>query len=274
VAFGNIAVGQTGAKTLTVNNTGATNPLVISHATSSNPAEFAVTNGGTCGAIPVTLAAKTSCTLGVGFTPAAVGAHSATLTLTDNGGAGSQNVSLSGTGIAGLTTTKSSLVYGNVKFGLTGVNVFSAINHQTQPVSLSESFSGTNAADFSITGGTCTSTLAANTACTITVTFTPGALGTESATLSVADSPDQLSPYTVALSTGPTIPATITPVTLAYGTLTSKVTSKTLNATVTNLSGYSLPLSESISGANAGDFAVTGGTCTPPQLRTRAARSP
>lgn len=142
MAFGNIAVGQTGAKTLTVNNTGATNPLVISHATSSNPAEFAVTNGGTCGAIPVTLAAKTSCTLGVGFTPAAVGAHSATLTLTDNGGAGSQNVSLSGTGIAGLTTTKSSLVYGNVKFGLTGVNVFSAINHQTQPVSLSESFSG------------------------------------------------------------------------------------------------------------------------------------
>ena len=262
VAFGNVAEGQAGAKTLTVNNTGATNALVISQASSSDPAEFAVTNGGTCGAIPVTLAAKTSCTLGVGFTPTAVGAHSATLTLTDNGGTGSQNVSLTGTGIAALTTTKSSLVYGNVKFGLMGVNVFSAINHETQPVSLSESFSGTNAADFSITGGTCTSTLAANTSCTINVTFTPGALGTESATLSVADSPDPLSPYTVALSTGPTIPATVTPVTLAYGTLTSKVTSKTLNATVTNLSGYALPLSKSISGANAGDFAVTGGTCT------------
>ena len=177
---------------------------------------------GTCGAIPVTLAAKTSCTLAVGFTPAAARRAYATLTLTDNGGTGPQNVSLSGTGIADLTTTKSSLVYGNVKFGVMGVNAFSVTNHQTQPVTLSETFSGINAADFSITGGTCTSTLAANTSCTINVTFTPGALGTESATLSVADSPDPLSPYTVALSTGPTIPATVTPVTLAYGTLTSK----------------------------------------------------
>ena len=45
--------------------------------------------------------------------------------------------------------------------------------------------------------------------------------------------------------------------------LTLKITkaSKTLNATVTNLSGFSLPLSESIGGANASDFAVAGGTC-------------
>src|SRR5208337_3879366 len=90
----------------------------------------------------------------------------------------------------------------------------------------------------------------------------PGALGTESATLTVADSPDPRSPYAVALSTGPTIPATVTPITLAYGTLTSKIKSKTENVTVTNLSKFLLPLSESFSGANAGDFAVTGGTCT------------
>jgi hypothetical protein len=132
-------------------------------------------------------------------------------------------------------------------------------NRQTRTVTLSESFSGPNAADFSVSGGTCTTTLGSGKSCSLTVTFKPGALGTESATLSISDSPDPLSPYVVALSTGPTIPATVAPASIAYGTLTK--TSKTLNATVTNLSGFSLPLSESFSGANASDFAVAGGSC-------------
>jgi hypothetical protein len=203
-----------------------------------------------------------SCTLGVAFTPNAAGVRSATLQIFDNTASSPQHVALSGTGLVDLTTTKSSLVFGSVKFGAKTTKSFSVTNRQTQRVTLSESFSGTNAADFSITGGTCTTTLAAKTACSITVTFTLGALGTESATLTVADSPDPLSPYAVALSTGPTIPATVTPITLAYGTLTSKIKSKTENVTVTNLSKFPLPLSKSFSGTNAGDFAVAGGTCT------------
>jgi hypothetical protein len=258
LAFGNVAVGQTLTKNLTVKNTGATNPLIISNAISSDPAEYALSGSGTCGAIPITVAPKTNCTLGVAFTPNAVGAHSATLTIFDNAATSPQQSTFSGSGIAGLSFSKTSLAYGSVKFGISSAQSFSVTNRQTQQVSLSESFSGTNAADFSVTGGTCTTTLAANSVCSIIVTFKPGALGTESATLSVSDSPDPLSPYTIALSTGPTIPATVTPTSLAYGTTT---TSKTLNATVTNLSGFSLSLSESFSGANAGDFTVAGGTC-------------
>lgn len=208
----------------------------------------------------MTLAPKTSCTLGVGFTPGAVGSRSASLTLTDNATTSPQHVALSGTGIAGLTTTKSSLVYGNVRFGLTGVAAFSVTNHQTQPVSLSESFSGTNAADFSITGGTCTSTLAASTSCSITVTFRPGVLGTESATLTISDSPDPLSPYTVALSTAATIPETVAPLTLSYGTI-SQSSSKTLKTTVTNDSPFTISIGSSVNGANAADFTIMGGTC-------------
>jgi hypothetical protein len=177
----------------------------------------------------------------------------------DNATTSPQHSMLSGTGIAGLTLSKSSLVFGSEKFGLKPALSFSMTNHQTRTVTLSESFSGTNAADFSVTGGTCTTTLGAGKACSIIVTFKPGALGTESATLSISDSPDPLSPYLVALSTGPTIPATVAPTSIAYGTL--KTTSKTLNMTVTNLSGFSLPLSDSFSGANASDFTVAGGTC-------------
>jgi hypothetical protein len=257
--FGSIAVGQTTTKTVTVTNTGAIHALVVSSAASSDPVEFVLSSSGTCGAIPVTVAPKTSCTLAVAFTPNSVGAHSASLTLSDNSTTSPQHSSFTGTGIVDLTTSASSLVFPNVKIGSTAVKELNVINHQTQAVTLNQQFSGNNASDFSITGGTCTATLAASTTCLLDVTFTARALGTESATLSIADSPDPLSPYTVALSTGPTIPATVTPVTVAFGTLTTS--SKTRDLTVTNLSKVALPVGESISGANASDFAVTGGTC-------------
>jgi ASPM-SPD-2-Hydin domain-containing protein/centrosomal CEP192-like protein len=259
LAFGNVAVGQTTTKTVTVDNTGATHALVVSSATSSDPAEFALSGTGTCGAIPVTVAPKTSCTLAVAFTPNSAGAHSASLTLSDNSTTSPQHSSLTGTGLVDLTTSASSLVFPNVKIGSTAVKALTVTNHQTRAVTLSEQFSGNNAGDFSITGGTCTASLAASTSCTLDVTFTARALGTESAMLSLADSPDPLSPYAVALSTGPTIPATVTPLTVAFGTLTTK--SKTKDVTVTNLSSVALPVGESISGANPGDFVVTGGTC-------------
>ena len=211
LAFGNVAVDQTVVKNLTVHNTGKTNSLIISSAKSSGPLVYALSGTGTCGAIPVTVAPTASCTLGVGFTPDGIGVRDATLTIKDNTATSPQTVALSGTGLADLTLSRSNITFGSTKFGAKVVRTLSVTNHQTQPVTLSESFSGTNVADFSITAGTCTATLAAKTACSITVSFTPGALGTESATLSVAADPDSRSPHTVTLSTGATIPATVTP---------------------------------------------------------------
>jgi len=260
LAFGNVAVGQTLTKNVTVYNTGATHSLVIGSATSSDPVEYAVSGTGTCGTIPITVAPKTNCTVGVAFTPNAVGPHNATLMFFDNSTTSPQHVALSGAGVAGLTISKANLTFGNVKFGVKATGSISVTNHQTRPVTLNNTFGGTNAADFSVTGGTCTATLGAGTACSVVVTFKPGNLGTESATLALSDSPDPLSPYTLAISTGPTIPATVVPTSIAYGTLTKS--SKTLNATVTNLSGFSLPLSESFSGTNSSDFILAGGTCT------------
>jgi hypothetical protein len=195
IAFGNVAVGQTATKNLTVTNTGASHSLVVSSATTSDPAEFALSGTGTCGAIPIAVAPKKKCTLGVKFAPNAAGAHSATLTLTDNAATSPQHSSLSGTGIAGLTTSKASLVFGSVSR-----NSFKVTNHQTRAVTLSESLSGTDANAFSIGGGTCTATLSAKTSCTMTVTFKPGVTGAASARLTLYDSPDPMSPYTLELS--------------------------------------------------------------------------
>ena len=259
LAFGKFAVGQSATKTVTISNTGATHSASVSSVTSSDP-EYTLSGAGSCGAIPITIAPKGSCTLGIGFAPNGVGAHGATLSLYDNATTSPQHVTLSGTGIAGLTTSKTSLTYGSVRFGLTSAASFSVTNHQTQSINLGESFGGANASDFSITGGTCGTTLAAAKACTITVTFKPGVLGTESATLSVVASPDPLSPYNIALSAAATIPDTVTPPTLSYGTV-SRTSSKTLKATVTNHSAYPLSIDSAISGANAPDFNVTANTC-------------
>lgn len=256
LAFGNVAVGQTPTRTLTVYNTGATHPLVVSSAVSSDPA-YVLNGTGTCGALPVTVAPSTNCTLGVTFAPGSIGAHSATLTLTDNATTSPQQVTLTGSGIAGLVLTSNHLTYGSVTFGLTGVGSLAVINYQTQPVTLSESFSGTNPTDFWVTGGTCTNTLAANSSCSLVVTFKPGVLGTESATLSVTDSPDPLGPYTVALSTGPTIPDSEPITTMAFDSVVQSTTRTLSFLKVTNASPFPLTLSEGISGPNAADFGFT-----------------
>ncbi len=262
LGFGNVAVGQTSAKTVTVSNKGRKHPLMVSSATMSDP-EYALSGKGTCGAIPVTVAPRKSCSLGLTFTPASLGLHSATLALSDNTMTSAQHVALSGTGIGGLSTSSTSSVFGIVTFGSTAANSLTVTNNQAQPVTLSESFSGTNAADFSITGGTCPNapaTLAAKTSCKVTVTFKPGALGAESATLSMSDTPDSLGPYDVALTTGATVPAAVTPTSMRYGTV-SRASSKTLSATVTNMSPFTLSLDSTVDGLNAGDFPITGGTC-------------
>ena len=88
------------------------------------------------------------------------------------------------------------------------------------------------------------------------MSFAPGVLGTEAATLTVSDSPDPLGPYTVALSTGPTIPATVLPATLAFANVAQSATKTLSTLKVTNLSPFTLTLTQGISGANAADFGV------------------
>ncbi len=203
-----------------------------------------------------------TCTITIGFTPSALGARSATLSVFDNAASSPQQVAVSGTGTIDMTVNPASFSLPDTKFGVKIVKAVTVSNKQTNAVSLSPSLGGTNAADFSITGGTCTGTLAAKTACSIYVTFTPGVLGSESATLTVADSPDPGSPYSVSFNVAGTIPETVAPITLAYGTV-SQASSKTLKTTVTNKSPFTISIGSAVSGANAGDFTITGGTCGP-----------
>jgi hypothetical protein len=206
-----------------------------------------------------------TCTITIGFTPSALGARGATLSVYDNAATSPQSVALSGTGTADMTVTPASYRFGSVKDGSKATKSITVQNYQTNSVSLTlpPTFSGPNAGDFSVTGGTCTATLPANTACSMIVTFAPTAVGTESATMTVTDSRDLLGPYTVSFSALATVPESLSATKLVFGNVV-QTASKTLSITVTNqASGGPITLSgTSIGGANAGDFAVTGGTCT------------
>ncbi len=134
---------------------------------------------------------------------------------------------------------------------------------------------GTNAANFADTT-TCTATLAAGANCTISVTFTPTAVGPASATLSIADNAIG-SPQTIALSgTGqlgsPTDVVTPNPIAFTTPQLVG-VASAVLPVTLSNATGTGALVISSITfgGTNTTDFTQTnncgttvavGATCT------------
>jgi hypothetical protein len=80
--------------------------------------------------------------------------------------------------------------------------------------------------------------------------------------MTVSDAVDPLSPYTVAFNAMATIPESLSATRLLYGNV-AQTASKALSITVTNhaTSGPITLTGASIGGANAGDFAVTGGSC-------------
>src|SRR5438552_1473011 len=86
-------------QTVTLSNTG-TAPLTISGIAlgGTNAGDFGQTNN--CPLSPSTLAASSSCTFNVTFTPTASGTCAASLTVTDNASGSPQTVSLTGTGTA------------------------------------------------------------------------------------------------------------------------------------------------------------------------------
>jgi hypothetical protein len=78
-------------------------------------------------------------------------------------------------------------------------------------------------------------------------------------------------PPAVGLSGTGMTPLIVVPASIAFGTIAGSHSSLNKTVTVYNYGSAPVPIGESISGANAGAFAVTGGTCTTrPRGRWRA----
>ena len=121
------------------------------------------------------------------------------------------------------------------------------------------SITGTNAADFSQTN-TCGATVTAGQACTVSVTFSPSAVGTRTATLNFNDDAGN-SPQTVSLSGtgqagGPSV--SLVPPSMAFGNESVGVTSAAQTGTLTNTGTATLNISSlAVTGLNKSDFGQT-----------------
>jgi hypothetical protein len=199
--FSNTAVGySSAAKQLTLTNNQSVPVSLGTSFAGNNPADFAIVSGGTCSG---SLAAGSSCTIMLAFKPTSTGTRSATLIVTDSPDSYSpHSIVLSGTGLVQVSVAPTSLSFGQISVGSTSsAKTVTVTNNQPVTMSLSANLSGTNKGDFAITSAsTCSSSLAAASKCSYSVTFSPTKTGNRSATLVVNGSPDPNSPHDVSLS--------------------------------------------------------------------------
>jgi len=236
-------------------NTGGAS-LTISSITvaGANSSDFSQTN--TCGA---SVAAGANCTINVTFTPQATGSRSAAVSIADSAAGSPQSVTLTGTGIApAVSLSAASLSYSSQLVGTaSSAQAVTLTNTGSASLTISSiTVAGANSGDFSQTN-TCGTSVATGANCTISVTFTPQATGSRSASVSVADNAAG-SPQSVSLTgTGTAPAATLSPLSLTFASQQVGTTSSPQTIALTNSGSATLSIS---SIAISGDFSQTN-TC-------------
>ena len=256
---------KSAAQAVTMTNTGnATLSVTGVSVTGANAGDFSQTN--TCGS---SLAAGAKCTISVTFAPTAAGARSASVSITDNAANSPQSIPLSGTGVAAAPvaslTPAGGLNFASQTIGTTSAaQAITLANTGNASLSISGiTLTGADPGDFSETN-TCGSSVAAGAKCTISVTFTPAATGTLTASISVADNAAG-SPQTSALQgTGTAVPVpvvSLSPTKLTFASQTVGTTSTAQTVTLSNTGTAALTLSGiTLTGGDASSYAETN-TC-------------
>jgi len=181
VSFGYAGVNMPSAtRSVQISNTSAIAVAISNIAvTGTNVGDFKPT--GNCHA---SLAAGAKCVVTLVFEPAAAGARSAALSITDGATGSPQSVALSGIGTekAVIELSKSSLTFPATSVGGTSAaQVVTVTNGGHASLTISGVSAG---GDFAETN-TCTAALGAGASCTVSVTFTPTQTGISTGTLTV-----------------------------------------------------------------------------------------
>jgi hypothetical protein len=179
--FNNPSVGTTSSpQAITLTNIG-TGPLLLSSVETSG--DYSQTNA--CGG---SVAAGTSCTVNVTFTPTAPGPRAGAVFVHDNAPGSPQIVSLSNADVAPIVIFSPTTLRFPTELvgGRSATNTVRLSNVGSEALLLNGvTIGGANGDDFVVSQSTCGTVVSAATSCTIGVAFAPSAVGRESATLTV-----------------------------------------------------------------------------------------
>ena len=273
LSFGTVQTGSASMpQTITITSNGgqalSVNSISLGGA---DPSEFQEMD--TC-QTPSVLQPTKFCSISITFQPTSTGSQQAALIITDDAPDSPQSVTLSGNGVAppppapAVTVSPNPVSFPTITQGATSTPIAVTVTNSGNATLhiASVTLGGNNPADFTMTNG-CSGSYAANTNCSITLTFTPTAAGQRSASISISDdaqdSPQFVQVSGTATAAPPTKPiVSLSTTSLVFGVVTQGTVNGPQNVTVTNTGGGPLHISSvSLAGTNPGDFSLTNG-CT------------
>jgi len=185
LTFGNQNVGTSAVQNVTLSNAGnallSVSSIVLSGANAGDFSEYDPCGGN----VPVGF----NCMMSIYFAPTAGGTRTATLSINDNAADSPQTVRLTGSGLGpAVSFSPTSLTFAGQDLTLTSPPKNVTLSNTGNAVLnlFATYFTGNDPPDFAQTN-TCGSTVAAGANCTFSVTFTPTASGTRTASLSLYD---------------------------------------------------------------------------------------
>jgi hypothetical protein len=234
------------AQSITVTNSGNASLTITQIAPSG---DFNETD--TC--IGLAIAVGATCTVQVEFLPTQTGTRAGVLTIYGNVAGGQATAALTGVG-----TTAATVLLDPITLSFASTNVGAASVAQNITISNTGGVTATLQSpvvtgDFILSANTCTSSLASNVGCTVSIEFQPTASGTRTGTLSITDS---VGTQTASLTGVGVLPATdsLSPLSLVFAAQQLNTASATQQVTLTNSGDAALLLIAAQ--ITSGDFTV------------------
>lgn len=270
VNFGRVWLGRTHTLNVTIANTG--NAAVALSGDALTGSGYSVQGL----SMPLNLAAGTTATFTVRFTPQSAGESSGTLKLISNAANGALAVPLTGYGVsrsAGyVTATPLTAQFGSVPVGTKNTQSVQVKNTGSRGVSISNV--AATGSGFSVSGIATPYFLPAGASAQFTVAFQPSSAGSVTGVVTIASTASDSAVSIAVSGTGAatTRLLSVSPGSLAFGNVTVGA-STTQPLTLTNTGNSSLTISsDAASGAGMSVAGITGGTTlTPGQSATLTA---
>jgi len=271
--IGNVHVGSSAPKVLTVTNSGNDDLHIGSLSLSGvNASDFSLASGQD-GCTGTVLVPSDSCTVGVSLTPTAIGARNAALNVADDTANNPDAIPLQGTGQA-PDISAGDLDLGDVVVGRTATNAVIVTNIGNADLHIDTANSGIphSASAFSADLSACAAAVPPGQNCNIAISFAPEEAGSQSTTLTIAavasdhafDAPKQVT--ISGTGTNPTMG--VSPATLDFGSQTIGAPTSGKTVTVSNSGIGNMHVTGAHVTNHPNDYSIsgcTGSTATVPQ---------